>query len=414
MPPPPADDKILTKLAALVILGVLVWFVVTRFAPSAGNPPTQGGQGLARTAVAQLGAVSFPVVEETIEAATPEEKAQWVGAQVCGECHQKNYDGAIHTSHFKTSALVTSTLPGIFEGGGSLMRSGNPNLQYQMSREGGRHFQTALEFGKPVHKASADVVIGSGKLGQTYASWVKDALFQLPVTYFTPIKSWVNSPGYPQQSAHFERPLNSGCLDCHSTGFVPGSELETNNRYKSRQIVMGVTCERCHGKGREHVDFHRANPDVKTARHIIDPRKITVDERNALCSQCHGGVGGKMGPNQKPGVHSNNQLQRLKKSACFSQSDGVSCTDCHNPHRFERDNHKLFAQRCQKCHEVEDCKDLAPEKRDYFADNCSVCHMEPQPMQDIKMFTTQGIVLPEILDHYIRVIPSKSIRRVEK
>ncbi len=419
MPSQPNENGLLPKFAAVGVLIVLVLLVLNLKRSHTPGPivptPAVERTGLPdRIPIAQVGAVSFPIVEKAIVEATDDEKNQWVGAAVCGECHKENYEGAIHTSHFKTTFAITNTPPGHFDGKGSFMRSGNPRLHYEMSEEGGRYFQTAVESGKPIHKASFDVAIGSGKLGQTYATWVKDALFELPVTYFTPIDSWVNSPGYPPKSAHFERPLNNGCLDCHATGFVPASDHEMNNRYKSRHIIMGVTCERCHGKGRKHVDFHRANPGVTEAKHIVDPRKMTVAERNALCSQCHGGATGKMGPNQKPGVHSNNQLQRLKKSACFSKSEGVSCTDCHNPHSFERGNKKLFAQRCQECHQVDDCGDLVPAKRAYFAENCHTCHMEPQPMQDIKMFTTQGVVLPEILDHYIRVIPEKSIKTAKK
>lgn len=360
--------------------------------------------------------VSFPLIEQASPPATAAEKSQWTGAKVCGECHEANWQSSQATSHYKTSRFPTrEALLGDYDIGENRMTTGDAALYFEMFRHDGTFYQRVIQDGREAHRAAVDLILGSGKMAQTYGTWVKDALFELPVTYYTPASSWVYSPGYIDGRAYFARPINSACLSCHTTGFVPVHASEKNYRYKSHHILPGVTCERCHGKGGDHVAHHRAHPDEKTARFILDPRGLSGKERDSLCSQCHGGTSAEDGGSTALGAHSNNQLQRLEKSLCFTKSDGLSCTDCHNPHRNERGNHQLFARRCQKCHEVDDCTAVTPERRAHFTDHCAECHMPRQPMVDIErrtrtgevlngFLTRSGLAIPEIIDHYIRVV----------
>ena len=63
-----------------------------------------------------------------------------------------------------------------------------------------------------------------GRKGQTYLYWGKeDQLFQLPVSYWTEVGSWVNSPGYGDRTIEFSRPVVPRCLECHATYFEPRS-----------------------------------------------------------------------------------------------------------------------------------------------------------------------------------------------
>ena len=58
-------------------------------------------------------------------------------------------------------------------------------------------YQTAMVNGVPFESEPFDVVVGSGRKGQTYLYWNGARLFQLPVSYYTALNSWCNSPGYP-------------------------------------------------------------------------------------------------------------------------------------------------------------------------------------------------------------------------
>jgi hypothetical protein len=347
------------------------------------------------------GIVSIPRTNLAVSGVKSE--AFGAGAKVCGECHAEKLKGAQATSHFHTSAGVGGGgLAELFTAEGAEMKTRQPGLSFRMYREKEKYFQAVLWEGKEVHRAAIDVVIGSGKLGFTYAYWQGEELFELPVSYLSMNESWVNSPGYADGTALFSRPIISDCLTCHTTPASPSKQDPQSFSYVNRELVMGVTCERCHGDGRRHVEYHRQNPAATGTKFIRDPRKLDQLQLNKLCLECHGGLGDET--DSKPGVHSNNQSQRLQMSACFKESGGMRCTDCHNPHQFERDNQALFAQRCQKCHEADDCGAFEEKRRAHFSSNCAKCHMERKPLMDIAIQTSDKIVYPELVDHFIRVV----------
>ena len=102
-----------------------------------------------------------------------------------------------------------------------------------------------------------DFVVGSGGKGQTYLYWKADRLFELPVSYWSSVAAWVNSPGYTDGTADFQRPVVPRCLECHASYFqkLPGELPE--NRYSKQGFLLGISCERCHGPG-DHVYRQRA------------------------------------------------------------------------------------------------------------------------------------------------------------
>jgi hypothetical protein len=77
-----------------------------------------------------------------------------------------------------------------------------------MDSKGDEFFQTAI-WGTPpnerTHTQRLDLVIGSGGKGQTYLFWDDHQLFQLPVGYSTVLGQWINSPGYKDGTASFDR-----------------------------------------------------------------------------------------------------------------------------------------------------------------------------------------------------------------
>jgi Cytochrome c554 and c-prime len=88
-------------------------------------------------------------------------------------------------------------------------------------------------------------VIGSGEKGQTYLFWDDDQLFQLPISYWTDL-GWVNSPGYRDGFADFERAIIPRCLECHATYFE--ALPQPSNRYNTTGNSLGIQCEKCHGR----------------------------------------------------------------------------------------------------------------------------------------------------------------------
>lgn len=348
----------------------------------------------------------------------------FVGAEACQSCHREKFASFVETSHFKASSSASSkSIMGSFQVGKNRLLTNHPDMQFEMVQAADAAFYQRVKFRTLERDFRFDIVTGSGTLAQTYLFWQEDRLFQLHVSYYTQLERWINSPGYHDGTAWYTRETIPKCVECHATyiQWIPGS----SNRYDRSTAILGVGCERCHGPGREHVAFHERYPLEKTARHIAHPGKMSRAATNDVCAQCHMGSAE---PLQAPfsfrpgdrledfwkvyseedrpqgGVHSSNQLQRLQLSACFAGSQ-MTCVDCHDPHRNEHGNIKLYSERCIRCHEPAHCGRYA-ELGEQLRENCIDCHMGMGYDDHIQLETPDAIHLPALRDHNIRILPS--------
>src|SRR5262249_39217671 len=134
---------------------------------------------------------------------------------------------------------------------------------------------------------------GSGTRGQTYLYWKNDRLFELPVSWWRYL-GWVNSPGYKDGEVNFSRPIIPRCLECHATYF--DATPPPNNRYRKTAFMLGITCEKCHGPGEEHVERQMAKDGLAAAKDHqsaawTSPTKWPRERQMDLCAWCHAGAG---------------------------------------------------------------------------------------------------------------------------
>src|SRR5215211_3049341 len=121
----------------------------------------------------------------------------YTGDDQCLSCHEKQ-GTYLNTAHHLTSREANATsILGSFAPGKSILAT-QRELHYRMEARNDGFFQVGI-LGTPPDTISLaerfDIVIGSGRKGQTYLYWDKnDQLFQLPVSYWTEVASWVNSP----------------------------------------------------------------------------------------------------------------------------------------------------------------------------------------------------------------------------
>ena len=168
----------------------------------------------------------------------PISRELYVGDEVCGSCHSDNFETFSRTAHHLTSRPASvHSIAGSFASGANTMRTSNPGLSFHMEAKNGRFYETALWGIPPATTPQIkpiEVVIGSGRKGQTYLYWKGERLFQLPVSYWVDLGQWVNSPGYEDGYADFARPVPSRCLECHGSyaESLPGAP--PNNRYEGR------------------------------------------------------------------------------------------------------------------------------------------------------------------------------------
>ena len=353
----------------------------------------------------------------------------FVGSSSCQSCHANIFATHLHTAHSKTSAYSSiETIHGSFNPDSNSFFF-DQHRQVRMDSADGKLWQTALVDGKMTRRESIDLVIGSGQSGQTFASWKNDRLFQLPISFFAAANRWSNSPGY-SDTVYYDRAVSPRCLECHST-YVKVKQIagEDTQSFDSTQMILGITCEKCHGPGQKHVAFQTEHAGGKDSTLIINPARFTREQSLDLCGSCHGGqilpttsafrfaAGDTLKHffivnDSKPDpsaidVHGN-QLGLLKSSKCFLMSGTMTCNTCHNPHADERGQLAAFSAKCQGCHNAGHgpvCPELKLQGES-IKDNCIDCHMPKKPSQTITMLMGKGQkAAATIRSHYIAIYP---------
>jgi hypothetical protein len=165
-------------------------------------------------------------------------------------------------------------------------------------------------------------------------------------------------------------------------------------------MIPNVSCERCHGPGRAHVEAAIKNsadgresplPTMPFGGGESGPEQI------ALCGRCH------RVPSMIPTswIRTDNAMLArfpsvgLSFSACYTKSDGaLSCTTCHDPHGRTSKDTESYEAACLSCHEAEakstDTMRPCPVNP---RNGCIECHMPLRGPSDAGLSFT---------DHWIR------------
>jgi len=239
--------------------------------------------------------------------------------------------------------------------------------------------------------------IGSGRRGMTYLFVVDGFLFESPINWYAKARRWDMTPNY--QNAR-EMPLNlpafTSCLRCHVSG-MQAPLAGTQNRYSLPVFAFGgVSCERCHGPGAEHV----------RGGAIVSPAKLPPDRRDAICMQCHleGKVGiersGRHAYEFQPGeqltdyirhyvpaggsaaaLGAISEVEALAESMCKKKTgDSMSCSSCHDVHFSPSADERVsyYRGKCLACHGASFGSKHHPEEP-----NCILCHMPSNLSTDV-------------------------------
>jgi hypothetical protein len=313
-------------------------------------------------------------------------------------------------------------------------------MEVMLEQRNGRFFQAAFREGKEIQREPFDIVIGSGRKGQSYLYWSSAKLFQLPVSYYTVLDSWCNSPGYRTDTILFNRRVLSYCLECHSTyaKAAYSSPGDPGDSFDPGQIIYGIDCEKCHGPGAEHVAYHKRHPGEITGMAIINARLLSRQQRLDACALCHSGARAPLKPAfsfttgdtlehfslpeysgdnvASLDVHAN-QYGLLTSSKCFRLSQ-MDCSSCHNVHVNEVNSPALFSQKCMTCHNAathSTCT-MKPAPGLVLSDNCIDCHMPALPSQKIllTMSDASRTVHNLVRTHRIAIYPERTKDYLEK
>lgn len=361
-----------------------------------------------------------------VEKAALAPQGRFAGSPACERCHREIYKEHLESFHHLTSQLANDrTLMGDFDSANKFFI--NDHLYIAAERRKDSFFQTAYLRGEPKLSRPFDIVVGSGKRGQTSIYWFQNYLFELPLTWFTETNEWTISPGYSRK-ADFNRSITSRCLECHSTFFRDTTNAASRApEFSKANIILGVECERCHGSGLEHIAFHDKHPGDKTGYAIFNPARATRQQSLDLCRLCHNGgltpsrpsftfqagdslfsffEKGTAKPIADVDVHGN-QYAMLEASKCFLNSQ-MTCLTCHDPHKNQSRMAPAFYAKCETCHKSEShnmCKLASSVNRAFLTANCVNCHMPEEASRAIMVIRKDESIptSAHMRSHYIAV-----------
>jgi len=322
--------------------------------------------------------------------------ASYVDERQCAECHSDRVDR--HQSSGHADTIRTSGDNAIAqEIVGKVFVDAERNLSYQYLLAGNGDLAVSLSGDEPF---PLEHTLGSGQNAISFLTLLPDGRgdtvgIEHRVSMYRGDDGWELdlTPGHQGAIAHQEVELFgkiirgdtlTGCIGCHTT------TAEISN-HQLADVRPNVGCQSCHGPGREHVTamqdgtFHDEQPGYSGLS------KQTAAQEIELCGKCH------RLPSDKPDAHlSPNIIQNVRfqpagliQSKCYTASDDLRCSTCHDPHATVSRDRADYVRRCLDCHggsESTHCP-VSPQEK------CIECHM---PAIDVH----RGI---EFHDHWIRV-----------
>ncbi|MGE5193124.1 MAG: cytochrome c3 family protein, partial [Deltaproteobacteria bacterium] len=326
---------------------------------------------------------------------------EFVGSQACRKCHPDQFESYLETPHSRALAEVVA--------------ADEPADAVFDDPATGRRYRTTRWDGELIHEVSlllddgteslqtrlpVRYRFGSGHFGRGYLVATDGFLVESPISWFESRQAWALSPGFEGPNRMpFGRTVPEGCLFCHS-GHV---ERSTLSDLRMRIIEPSIGCERCHGPGKVHVEQESAAAGERAAaqRAIVNPRRLSRKLSEAICHQCH-----LQGDIRVPGrdVHAEGfragealekyrqeylirkprtamqvvgHVGQLARSACYKNSDTLSCVTCHDPHAATapEDRADHYRTVCLSCHQDEQCRLGLPQRMQERQNDCAACHM---------------------------------------
>lgn len=369
---------VVAGLALLLVAGLTVW-----------------GVGKARQGNPEAGGRAPQAVGSIVD--------RLVGDHVCAECHPGESALFARSGHSRTLYPIAKSTVAQQLDGRSFPDPDLPGVVWTYHFQDGTFTIDRVE-DDATESMGVDYAFGSDSHATTFVTVVDGpghapAVFEHRLTHYRAGDTMGITPGQEEGSAMFGR-MHSGrrsaeaetvhCFGCHATL----TSAEGKSRFDARTMVMNVSCESCHGPGRDHVAATRsAAPNAELAMDY-GPGRYKADDQMRLCGQCHRHPDMAPPGSIRPG---NVEIVRfqpvgLMQSPCYKGSRGaMTCATCHDPHAPSSTDPSHYDRICLNCHLGEGKRQCTlPTALD---GNCAGCHM---PKQD----SGQGVLFA---DHWIRV-----------
>jgi len=338
-------------------------------------------------------------------------------SESCSRCHSEIYKTYGKTGMANASGRAADGLiPGAFEDKTS-------DVRYRVYKEGDRVWMS-YERASEKFRGQRELLyfIGSNRKSRSYFFSDQGFLFETPINWYSQQGHWGMMPALAEaKQIPMNLPALMDCMNCHSSG-LQSPVAGTDNKFVGPPFQHdGITCQRCHGDGKEHGEEKAENghlsatlvnsAEASRPGSIVNPAKLPANRRDSVCMECHfeGTVGveqpGKHLYEFQPGeklsdyIHyfllSGNepetgralsQVEALALSECKRKSgDQMWCGTCHDPHAepAAADKAAYYRNKCLTCHREDFAAKHHPEKPD-----CRPCHMPALQSKDVAH--TQG------------------------
>lgn len=341
--------------------------------------------------------------------------ARYVGEAACLECHPG--ESALHrrSGHARTLRLAERSPIIAWLDGRSVSDPKHPGVRWSYRVRDDRLVVERAE-GDSTGALALDYAVGSGKHGVTFVSvrqprgeavlrgiehrlsYVIDGP-RLEITPGQERSPPIRPVGETGEGAGFGRMLGPDglrqCLACHATAISPAFQ----GRDDTANLLPNVSCERCHGPGRDHVDAARRGQTELSLRVVAEGAPPWAEVNR--CGECHrlpNMVSSSSIRPDNPGIV-RFQGVGLSMSACYAQGVGsLRCTSCHDPHdRASRDQAR-YEVVCLSCHRSASARKACPVSP---AGDCIGCHMPRREIPGNGTFT----------DHWIRKSDARGPQR---
>ena len=344
----------------------------------------------------------------------------YLGAEVCGSCHQKQYQLWQQSDHHKAMQIASpDSVLGDFSG----VKLHFHNIDSYFYRRDNRYFVDTLDEKGKQSTFQIKYTFGYQPLQQYLVEMDKGHVQALNIAWDSRRKErggqrWFHlqseaeiNPEHPFfWTRHFQN-WNSRCAACHSSDVDKNYDAETHS-YNTTWSEISVSCEACHGRGARHLELVKGglltetNSGFPASEHSalswqFKPGKPIAQalgtksvEQINMCGRCHALRSQLTEKTDAEGFHDANRLQLLHEGSYFLDGQireeafvlgsflqskmhgkGVTCGNCHNPH-----SGKVLIEGnglCTQCHQAEVFDTFAHSRHANSSAGalCVNCHM---------------------------------------
>jgi Cytochrome c554 and c-prime len=347
------DDQPLPQAARVILLTALVGLMVALgwIIWTAGRDRLVDGRG---------GLSLFLAISKDVPSGGRYRGDPYIGHRVCAECHPGEYALFTRSGHAQTIRSASERRISDQLAGRTVPDPERPDVRWTYAKEKGEFLVQRRDAGK-IERFVIDYAVGSGHHATTFVT-VLDLdpakILEHRLTYYTRegtlgiTPGQTGGPGTPGMTpagAELSDRDTIDCFGCHATQLSAHAYLKLD----PLMMIPNVTCEKCHGPGRAHVEAARRGVGAGYLSMPMGLDGWTVQSQLELCGRCHRHPSRAL-PQEL--IADDPFLARfqpvgLSQSRCFKESAGrLSCVSCHDPHDRSSSDRTIYERVCLSCH----------------------------------------------------------------